>query len=81
MRTEARRVRRVVLEPSYFIDLLCGRANITNGLPKDARLAGGFVDQETGCYTVIIESSEFDEVDEGEVIPEYEIELTYDNTD
>lgn len=82
MRTEARRVRRVPIHPSTFIDLLCGRLRIAEPLPKDARLAGGFVDQETGCYTAIVESSEYDEVDEGEEIPKISLVVEYnDNTD
>ena len=42
---------------------------IKSGLPKDAKLVNLYNAQDRHCFMFVVESKEFDEVAEGEIIP------------
>lgn len=71
---QAHRVKQLLIRARSFLDLLRGMDGSTlvkwEGIPPDASVLGFSFDEATNVLSVYVESSTFDEVEEGHRVPE-----------
>src|SRR6185312_14816829 len=70
-----RRLMRLKVTPEFLLTLcfypfLQALFVKQTGLPEDAKAIGGSYDPMTNCFSIIVESAAFEEIEEGEIIPE-----------
>lgn len=69
------RVRRVFVPQRRAADLFKESVHVVDGVPDDAECEGIYTDPDRGGVVFVIQSAEFGSVDEGDVIPEIDVEL------
>lgn len=69
------RVRSFAMAPEFLADILAGRAIITEGLPRDAKILRTEYSFVTNRLVFLVESPEFEPVGEGYFPPRADITL------
>ena len=65
--------RRVFVSPEAFEMWLVNEGRVRTNLPDDARFVRLWEKDDGSCYIMVFESSEWDELEEGEQIPKLEV--------
>lgn len=80
MTNDARRLKHVAVSPEWIVELFKDgneiRIDVTDGLPADAEFRRIEYNFDRDMYWVIVWSSEFDALEEGEEIPGTVVEFT-----
>lgn len=80
------RRRRVVYVPESYVLYLLSRGMVQQrfvrmptplGLPDTARVVGVWSDWQRNAFGIVVEDPSFDEVPEGEMLPEMQVEWSY----
>lgn len=67
--------RRIRVTPEVFEEWLVRESVVRTNLPNDARFVRLWPNDLGDAYTLVFESEEWDELAEGEEIPEHKIEV------
>lgn len=67
--------RRFRITPEVVESWMVNSGMVKTNLPEDARFLRMYPEKEGGCYYVIFESKEWDEIEEGAEIPGFGIEV------
>lgn len=67
--------RRIKISPEAIEAWMVGGKAIVTNLPDDARFVRMFPSETGDCYYLVFESAAWDELAEGEKIPEFDVEV------